>query len=1093
MPPLALAVMVSLASQGAAAEPIASADPAAIDGKPFDLLVVGGTPGGVACAVRAAREGLSVLLVNRTRHVGGMMANGLVQWDALYGGQRSPLFTELLRNIEGHYRTTCGADSHDYQSARFTQEHYPLGMVEPHVAEREFARLLAAEKSIAMLLGYYPTAVEREGAMLQRITLREFGGTREIGVAAKVFADATYEGDLAALAKVPYRVGREAREEYDEPHAGKVFTNIAPGPAPQDAVKGRLAIRPYGSRQGSIDPQSPHTADRAVQAYNSRFCVTRDPANRILPDKPPGYRREEYLDYERKYIGGHPGPNQKSHMNSPILPGENHDYPEGDWATRARIERRHLDFALGLMYFLQNDPSVPPARREQFRQWGLAKDEFTDNGHVPHEMYVREARRIVGRTVYTEHDNSLAPGIHRTPVHPDSIAITDWYMDSHACTTDSRPGYKYDGKLILTEESRPGQVPYRCLLPQGVDNLLVPVCLSATHVAWGAIRLEPVWMQTGEAAGFAAAQAVKTKAAPADIDTDRLLRTLAERGAMISFFNDVDVASGKAWVPAVEFLATKGFFASYNSYAEKPLTAFVARVWAETFGHLLAGRLDAHARAVFFNQADRSDRRPVPAEEFAAMLARPLEAVGRDPTKAQQALKKLALDPEGVLSRGDACRLMYELSGDVPSRIRLSETGSDRATAYVMSNKIARRRGLLVCTWLDSGRQNRWALADPGKGTILKHGAVGGRLPDNHCGAALATDTDGTLHLLLGAHHGSFAHYRIPPHAESWEPVPDGKEVGEAATYPSLVCDREGTLHLTYRREDGGRNPRLCYARRPRGGPWSEPRVLVASAVPEHSWLTNAIEVGPKGRLHVVVSNTLPVPDRGPDARYYGGSHLYSDDSGETWRQLGRPKPLRLPAPAAELARIEGDGMAPERIEARYGGPRGPRHSYYHKILLSNPVVDEGGRPWVIVHNLLDGSAELFRHTEAGRWAAIPLLDHVRSVLPGFGIRHCGQLSRHGDGTIEAVLMVAPERERGWGTKGTELVRLLVSPAGTVTAAALVRPRDPEMPHWLPSLERWCPHAPIDRPALLFTRGINAGGYEHNRNRVNTGIWLDVP
>ena len=131
-------------------------------------------------------------------------------------------------------------------------------------------------------MGHYPTAVERDGALLQSVTLREYGGTREIRVRGELFADATYEGDLLAVARVPYRVGREAREEFDEPHAGKVFCNIAAGPAPRDAVEGRLNIRPYGSRQGTVDPASPFTADGAVQAYNYRFCVTKDPANRIL-------------------------------------------------------------------------------------------------------------------------------------------------------------------------------------------------------------------------------------------------------------------------------------------------------------------------------------------------------------------------------------------------------------------------------------------------------------------------------------------------------------------------------------------------------------------------------------------------------------------------------------------------------------------------------------------------------------------------------------------------------------------------------------------------------------------------------------------
>ena len=425
--------------------------------------------------------------------------------------------------------------------------------------------------------------------------------------------------------------------------------------------------------------------------------------------------------------------------------------------------------------------------------------------------------------------------------------------------------------------------------------------------------------------------------------------------------------------------------------------------------------------------------------------------------------------------------------------ILLSRTGGDRATGYVMSGKIARWQGLVVCTWLDVDRQNRWALVDPGKAKILREGTVGEPRKDNHCGAAVATDVDGTLHLLVGAHHGPFVHYRMAPGRHDWQPVDDGRAVAQTATYPSLVCDSGGTLHLTYRHEPGGRDARLYYARRPKGARWSEPRPLACSAVSEHSWLTNAIEVGPKGRLHVVLSNTLPVPDAGRMARYYGASHLYSDDSGLSWRQFGSAEPLALPAPAAELRRIEGDAMDPQRIETSYGGPRGPLNSYYHKILLSNAAVDDRGRPWVIVHNLPDGTAALYRHEASAGWVGVPLIHSVRAVLPGFEIRHCGQLSRHKDETIEAVLMAAPPAERGWGAKGTELVRLLVGPDGSIRQTELVCSPDPTMPHWLPSIERWCPHAPIERPALLYTRGVNAGGYSNNRNRVETEVWLQLP
>ncbi len=659
--PAAFAAISPLATKGTKpsppaprpAEPVQlarDAEPAQVDAKAYDLIVVGGTGSGVMCAVRAAREGCSVLLVQHNRHIGGMMSNGLMQFDALYGGPRAPLFLELLRNIEAHYIRTYGKNSPDHQTIRYTHEHYPVGWAEPHVAEREFNRLVAGEKRLTLLLSHYPTAVDRDGAMLRGVTLRRYGGTQEIHVRAAMFADATYEGDLLALAKVPYRVGREARDEYGEPHAGVVFGNIETHLAPSDAVEGRLNIRPYHSRQGSIDPTSPFTADGAVQAYNHRFCVTKDPANRILATSPPpGYDREEYVHFERKSIATNAGPNQKSHMNSPILPGENHGYPEGDWPTRERIIERHKNFGLGLMWFLQNDESVPAKQRQGFRAWGLAKDEFPDHDHVPYETYVREARRLVGRHVYTEHDNAPAPGLGRTPIFTDSIAITDWYMDSHACTTGSRPGYHYDGKLILTEESRPGQIPYRALLPKGVDNLLVPVCLSATHVAWGAVRLEPVWMETGEVAGVAAARALKEKRPPAQLAPDGLVRELCARRFLVSFFNDMNVGGSEPWIPAVQYLATRGFFPTYDARPGAPLTAGVARAWAEAASQLAAGTLDPMplARRLFAMEAE-PNARPVSLGEFAALL----------PAGLREQFRKLGTPNEAPLTRGEACRLL---------------------------------------------------------------------------------------------------------------------------------------------------------------------------------------------------------------------------------------------------------------------------------------------------------------------------------------------------------------------------------------------------------------------------------------------------
>jgi hypothetical protein len=580
-----------------------TSQPADVHGMSYDLVVVGATPGGIACAVRAAREGLSVLLVQHNRHIGGMLSNALMQWDALYAGHRAPIFNEVARMLENHYLDTYGAASPQYSRARFVQTHYPMALFEPSVAAHHLNRLVSAETNITTLLSHYPAAVTRTGACLNTLTLREYGTTNDITARGGCFADATYEGDLAALAKVPYRVGREGRDEYGEPHAGRLFTNILLEQGPQEALNGKLDLHPFSHKQGTIDPGSPFSADASIQAYNYRFCLSSDPDNRRLPDQPPGYDREEYVHYNRKGMSAG-ALNKKGSFNSAILPGENHAYPEADWPTREKIIERHKNFALGLMYFLQNDESVPEAKRAEYRQIGLPLDEYPDHDNIPYELYVREARRIVGRYVFKEQDNTLATAYARTPIMADSIAITDWSMDSHDCTTNRSPGYAYDGKLILTEESRPAQIPYRALLPQGVDNLLVPVCLSATHVAWGAVRLEPVFMQLGEAAGFAAALSKKQRTTPAQLDPDRLVRELCRNRMMVTFFNKMKVASADPRIAAAQYFGTKGFFADYNARLDEPLSADMETLWLDAFEKLRQGSLDPAQLAAAIHAVD---------------------------------------------------------------------------------------------------------------------------------------------------------------------------------------------------------------------------------------------------------------------------------------------------------------------------------------------------------------------------------------------------------------------------------------------------------------------------------------------------------
>jgi hypothetical protein len=586
--------------------------PELVNGKQYDLVIVGATASGIATAVRAARDGCTVLLVQHNRHMGGMLINGLSQWDALYGGPRAPLFSELLHNIEQHYIETYGRDSKDHQVMRCTHEHYPISWVESHVMERECNRLVAGEKNITLLYEHYPVEVTIAGRLIQSVKLTKYGTDNVISIQGSMFCDSTYEGDLLALAKVPYRCGREGRDEYQEPHAGKLFGNVI-GKPPASVKEEGINIYPYKSRQAEIDLTSPFTADNAIQAYNFRFCVTKDPENRLPFPKPANYDRNEYVKYNRRYIAASAGPNMKSHVNSPILPGENHAYPEANWDEREKIIQRHLDFGLGLMWFLQNDPSISTAKREEYLQWGLPKDEFADNNHIPYEMYVREARRLVGRYLITELDGMKSPDYPRARIQPDSIAITDWYMDSHACTTDSRPDFHYDGKLILTEESRPAQIPYRSLLPKDLDNLLVPVCLSSTHIAWGAIRLEPVWMQTGEAAGVAAGLAKSQQTTPGELDAELLLQTLVKRRHLVTFLNELKVDADDPRVPAAQYFGTKGFFADYRARLDEPLTEAVQELWLEAAAQLkqkklaAQGESDAHQLAQAIHAAEQKE------------------------------------------------------------------------------------------------------------------------------------------------------------------------------------------------------------------------------------------------------------------------------------------------------------------------------------------------------------------------------------------------------------------------------------------------------------------------------------------------------
>lgn len=529
-----------------------------------DVVVYGATPGGIVTAVRAAREGLEVTLVSTYPHVGGLLSNGLGLFDTVYAGRRAPLYDEVHDRILSHYPTgTFG--------------------FEPHVAEGVFESLLRAEKNIKVVRSYYPLSAVRNGRIIQQVNFRSSAGQPDLSLASPTFVDASYEGDLAAVSGVTMTVGRESREMYGEQHAGVIFTKMIPTAEPHPYSLEGLNLRGFPMMTSVPLARSTGAGDKAVQAYNFRVCLTNNPTNRISISKPSRYERDLYVRL-LSTSKGHAGPaylvpdlyaflpNQKADWNAPELVEGNFAYPEGSWEVRREIVARHRDFALGYLWFLQHDVKVPPKVRAAALEYGLPKDEFQDNGGFPREVYVREARRMVGRYVFTEHDARLAPGTKRSPVHEDSIAITEWPLDSHPTHWSTVEGSYLEGKVLLSEVTRPGQIPFRSILPKEFDNLLVTVAVSASHIGWGTIRVEPTWMHLGESAGHAVVLAHAEGRPAAMISVPQLQRILVERGIMITFFNDVRYEAGRfsAEDADAQLGGVRGLFSSYWSRSVPP-------------------------------------------------------------------------------------------------------------------------------------------------------------------------------------------------------------------------------------------------------------------------------------------------------------------------------------------------------------------------------------------------------------------------------------------------------------------------------------------------------------------------------------------
>ncbi|MCF7855830.1 MAG: BNR repeat-containing protein [Candidatus Pacebacteria bacterium] len=413
--------------------------------------------------------------------------------------------------------------------------------------------------------------------------------------------------------------------------------------------------------------------------------------------------------------------------------------------------------------------------------------------------------------------------------------------------------------------------------------------------------------------------------------------------------------------------------------------------------------------------------------------------------------------------------------------VLLSNTGSDRATAYAMSNKIAALPDGYLCTWLDNQRRNRWGLVDRENGRIAGTGPLGDPCVDNHCGAALAV-TSKAVHAIIGGHHSAFHHYRMNLSAVGeWQYI---ATIDVPGTYPSVTSDSDGRLHLAFR-SSADEHWTLDYCGF-ENGCWSEPQSLVVAEKSGYIYWTNGLTVGPDDSLHLVLGNTRVMTN---GDLYYGASHIVSSDAGRTWGSIEQSA-ISLPASVRVLPLIREDDFS-ERLQSaadqREHEAPGPCNYNYQQMLLSNPVVDRRGVVHVILHNNLTGTADLMSIIDDA-WRAKPLTAVAAGDKSGVRIHPQSSLSLGPDGQLLAALMVGQTEACVWGPPGTYIVRVTVDERGGEMTADQLVPRADDRAQWLPAFEQPGGTLVGHIPPLLYTRGVNAGGFGNNSNEIRTEV-----
>ena len=517
-----------------------------------DIIIYGGTSAAISAAVEAKRSGKSVIVVSPDIHLGGLSSGGLGYTDTGDKSVIGGLAREFYHRVWQHYNTT---EAWNWQKKEeygnkgqgtiaMDGENRTMWIFEPHVAEKVFEDLVAEEQIRVDRDEWLDrkNGVEMKDGNIVSITT--LSGKKYSG---KMFLDTTYEGDLMAAAGVSYHVGREGKEVYGEEwngvqtgvlhHKHWFASDISPYVVPGDPNSGLLP------RVSGEDPGEKYSGDDKIQAYCFRMCMTNHPENRIPFPKPDDYDPLNYELLARVFETGRKDwfekfdavPNHKTDTNNhgPLSSdniGMNYDYPEGSYERRKEIIEEHVNYQKGLLWFVANDPRVPEDIQTEMQKWGLAKDEFTDNGNWPHQIYVREARRMIGEFVMTE--NEL---LKRSPT-PKPVGMGSYAMDSHNVQRYVKPdGFVQNEGDIGVSTKGPYSISYETLVPKKEEckNLLVPVCLSSSHIAFGSIRMEPVFMILGQSAAAAAVLAIDENAVVQEVDYDKLRGVLLAKGQIL--------------------------------------------------------------------------------------------------------------------------------------------------------------------------------------------------------------------------------------------------------------------------------------------------------------------------------------------------------------------------------------------------------------------------------------------------------------------------------------------------------------------------------------------------------------------------------